>query len=306
MKHFIALVLFLILCLSFSACGSQQTPADSPSDTAAASTDPVPAEETTIPEETDPYEAFYCSWVNLRGDGTMTLDDQGTAVFNGTSGTYEFEDNTLHITLPDSHVRLDITDHNGIPRLVSGWKYQDFVPETAAGAFAPYTVELTMDNWNTYFELYEAPTFGYINLVMPETGVPDFELRMKPEYVYKLLDAPNGDDSMSKLNPIFTFSYDALGYTYEKDDNGEFVFEFLEALDSAQQKMIPQPRECPVLDYRPFNMSLTETQSPVFVTGGWYAGSSWADSNGEPLEGTVIFPVNPAVTSVTGTLTFLP
>lgn len=70
--------------------------------------------------------------------------------------------------------------------------------------------------------------------------------------------------------------------------------------------MIPQPRECPLLDYRPYNMTLNEEQSPLFVSGGWYAGNGWTDNEGNPDKDTVIYPVNPAVTSVSGTLTLLP
>lgn len=304
MNKAIALLLICALCITLAACGGSE-PAAAPVTEPAVQAQLPETQPETEPEP-DPYEAFYCNWVNLRGDSAMTLDSQGNVTYDGAQGSYAIEGEVLSISLEDAQIQLDITDHNGIPRLICGWQYMDFVPETAAGDFEPYTVELTMDNWNTYFDLHETAAFGYINLVMPETGVPDFELRMKPEYVYKLLDAPNGDDSMSKLNPIFTFSYDALGYTYKKGDNGEFVFEFLEALDSAQQNMIPQPRECPLLDYRPYNMTLNEEQCPLFVNGGWYAGNGWTDNDGNPDKGTVIYPINPAVASVSGTLTLLP
>ena len=195
MKQFLALVLSLILCLSFSACGSQQTPADSPSDTAAASTDPVPAEETTIPEETDPYEAFYCSWVNLRGDGTMTLDDfaalkeaQPEVVSTGAVGKL-LDSYTWYVAVPVERALLDRFDEGGRYRLTFPYNYN-------------LTLEMTLERAVTEYEREDAVLI-FACTSMPEgfsyLRVQNVEITMRaqsgilvPEEAVRIVDGVTG------------------------------------------------------------------------------------------------------------------
>lgn len=302
MKKGIILVLMIALCLCLAACqsGNQATAAQS------APTEQAEATQTTQTEPVDPYSHLYGTYTNLRGEQVLTLDAAGKATEDGVEGTYVIEGETMTVTLPKRILELQVTDHKGTPRLICGWQYLDYVPEAAAADFAPVTVELTMDNWMEYFELREIGSFGYVGVVAPETGVPDFELWLKPEYVYKLVDAPNPDDVTPKLNVVCTFQYDALAYSFKVKNSGETQFTFHEKLDSKMKQMVPEPRECALVDFRPMNMTLTDTQCPVFVNGGWYAGRMMTNENDEPVEGTIVYPVNPSLTSIQGTITLLP
>lgn len=298
-------VLTLFLCMLFlllSACGAPDSVPEAPSEIAV-------TEQTAEPTQTepvDPYSHLYGTYTNLRGEQVLTLDAEGKATEDGVEGTYVIEGEIMTVTLPKRILELQITDHKGTPRLICGWQYLDYVPEAAAADFAPVTVEVTMDNWTEYFELRESGAFGYVGIVAPETGVPDFELWLKPEYVYKLLDAPNPDDVMPKLNVVCTFQYDALAYSFKVNSSGETEFTFHEKLDYKMQTMVPEPRECELVDFRPMNMTLNDTQCPVYVSGGWYAGRIMSNENDEPVEGTIVYPVNPSLASIQGTITLLP
>lgn len=104
MKKAIALLLISALCITLAACGSSN-PAAAPQTNTAEQTHPAETQPETEPEP-DPYEAFYCSWVNLRGEGAMTLDAQGNAVYNGEQGTYAIEGELLTISLPEDNIQL--------------------------------------------------------------------------------------------------------------------------------------------------------------------------------------------------------
>lgn len=300
MKKILALLLTLALCLSFAACQSGE---DKPADTLDAlpeSTDAPMAESTEATEE-DIYSHYCGTWVNLQGDTAlvMILEPQGKATLGGADYTYAIEDNNIVLSNPENEITLEITDHNGIPRLANRLVPMDFVPEAEKDAFAPITVEITMDNWEEYFVLKESYTTGYVDVVCPEEGVPDFELWLKPEYVYKLLDTPTNE--MGTIgNVIFTFNYDAGFYSFKVNKDGVATFTFAEECPEKHKNLIPEPRECPLLDWRSYGMILSDKQCPVFVNGGWIVGRR------SDTDGYYLYPVNPTVASASGTITLLP
>lgn len=290
MKKILALFLTLALCLSFAACQSGEDAAEVPAE----STDSAAANESTgeTEPEVDVNAPYYGTWVNLYDNTAMTLEPQGKATLDGADYTYAVADGIVTLSAPDAEITLDITDHNGISRLVNRAVSMDFVPEAEIDAFAPVTVELTMDNWEEYFVLCEEPSFGYVDLPCPETGVPDFEVRLKEEYIPRLLDTPTNDNM--ELNVVFVFGYDAAAYEF-KLSGEEYTFQFLDTVPSQYVSMIPEPRECILRDYRSWGMV-----DPIWAWGGWYA--SWMG----PSSGTVLYPINPYVTDVHGTITLLP
>lgn len=319
MKKFISLMLILALCLCLAACESKEEKAQKQAladanalmesgDYAAAkeayaalgdyedAAGKVQEADQKIDEQE--YGQYYGTWVNLYDDQRMTLEAMGMGTLDGTDCTYAIDGATLTLSGLEREISLEITDHNGTPRLVNREMSLDLVPEAEVEAFAPVTVDITMDNWEEYFVLREDPSFGYVDLPCPETGVPDFELWMKPEYVYKLLDVPTND--MMELDVVFTFAYEAGAYEYKVNTAGEYTFTFLDKVPSQYTGMIPEPRECTLQDYRPMGMILNETQCPVAVWGGW------TTSRKGPNSGIVLFPTNPSVASVRGTITLLP
>jgi hypothetical protein len=241
---------------------------------------------------------LYGTWKNLYNDSVLTLEAMGQGTLDGEACVYAATDSELTISGQEQDITLEITDHNGILRLVNRGAGWDLVPEAEAEAFAPVTVELTMDNWEEYFILKEVMSTGYTGAVMPEEGIPDFEIWMKPECIDRLVDTPT-DDSM-KLNVVFTFNYDAACYQHKSDSEGVPTFTFRDTPPANMVSMIPAPRECPLVDWRSYGMVANDDQCPVYAWGGWYSGM------GDDTSGTTLYPVNPSVASVSGTITLLP
>ncbi len=143
-KRLIAVLLLLTLFVSLTACGGQQTPAPTPTDTATADTTAAPAEETTAPEAevtpVDPATLYVAdTYETSLGSILHAYTDQTAAAFAGVCryyaangytlyeewsqndnlfATYEKDDTVVHVYYQPSLSELNIvTDAGGISTL---------------------------------------------------------------------------------------------------------------------------------------------------------------------------------------------
>ena len=117
MKKLIALLLALMLCLSFAACNGKEAaqPAEQNGEANAAEESEAAAEEAAetpaLPAET---------WVNLYSGWKLTLNSDGTLTFGDYSGTWTLEDKLLtikYMAANEIERSFDLTEENGAPLL---------------------------------------------------------------------------------------------------------------------------------------------------------------------------------------------
>lgn len=133
------------------------------------------------------------TWKNIPSALELTFEADGTCAFAAygeqLSLTYSHSDGIVNIPSPLSF-SLEVTEKDGVTHLIgnSGPPALDLVPEANYEALAPETVEITMDNWDTYFELRETyeeylGEFGEFSYRMPTYGI-----FLKDEYCELLTD----------------------------------------------------------------------------------------------------------------------
>lgn len=154
------------------------------------------------------------TWKNIPSDLELTFEADGTGII-GSYGerfslTYRHSDGIVNVLSP-MPFSLDVTEKDGVIHLIGNTNSLalDLVPEANYEALAPQTVEISIDNWDTYFELRE--TFnGYRN----EFGeyvyrMPTYGMFLKDEYCALLTEGG--------ANVDFEISYDEV--LYQIDDN---------------------------------------------------------------------------------------
>ena len=172
MKKFIALALILMLCLGMTACG--------------ASEDEKAFEEANALLEAGDYEGalekFYSiglynqtaekiyqieeqlraekvsfltgTWKDLNNDLTLTFSEKGKFTVTDSDGTgsdgeawYDANDQLYLFEA------VEIREIDGVTHMTG--EYNDWVSEADYEVIGPRSVEITMDNWNDYFEIRE-------------------------------------------------------------------------------------------------------------------------------------------------------
>lgn len=133
------------------------------------------------------------TWKNIPSALELTFEADGTCAFASygeqLSLTYSHSDGIVNILSPLSF-SMEVTEKDGVTHLIGNSDFQtlDLVPEANYEALAPETVEITMDNWDTYFELRETyeeylGEFGEFSYRMPTYGI-----FLKDEYCELLTD----------------------------------------------------------------------------------------------------------------------
>ena len=156
--------------------------------------------------------------LTLREDGSFVL-----AINELTyTGTYTYENNTVTISQP-LVLSFDLVSDNDVVHLVCSTN-GDFVPEANYDALCAKEIEITMDNWQEYFELKEVNDihvneFGEVSSVRPSVGIflkEEYYSRL-PEYYY--------DVGISFEITYDEAKYQLLGCTPD-DFKDEFIGEY--------------------------------------------------------------------------------
>lgn len=319
-KRFLSLFLALVLCLGMTACGSADDKAFEEADAllAAGDYDGAIAAFSAIGRyqeisakiaeaeklRNDANAGFlFGKWKNLGVDASLTLNQDGSGVLADGAGvysiTYSYENNVVSLTQP-LVITLVVETHNGVTHLICDGYNMDFIPEADYATAGPAHIELTMDNWQEYFELREVNDiglnpFGEVSHVTPTAGI-----FLKEEYYSRLLK------NYSAVEISFELTYNNAEYQVLNVQPGEFKHELA---GQYERKLISESPEMysaivNIEDHRQYS-SFVE-QSPYYNTlsGRHFAhlGSS-SDGYGNY---TIGCHTNFQVSRVIGTLKLFP
>lgn len=201
MKKIIALLLAAVMCLSLAACGGGEKPntTDTSGIQQGEQLGGEIADNNDIDNSDDPEVDFVkilmngnCFWscVNRNGAGFGFIED-GTTV--NPDGTWELVDNTVTITLEDgSSDSYEIKEMNGAYYLVGNHDILHGM-QISTEDIPSKKVEITMDNWQEYFEFVSASEEKLDQFGEPTGEVEEAHcLKLKDEY-YKYFIYVNSD-----------------------------------------------------------------------------------------------------------------
>ncbi len=241
------------------------------------------------------------TWMDIHSSTVLTVSEEGSVRITDSYGTdYEStawpEGDTVYI-----YSDTVLTEIDGIPHLKGEWN--DFVPEenyeAIMEALAPKLVEITLENWETYFERREG-SVAYVN----ESGeiasyVFGFQYCLRDEYEAKLA---NG---MESVNVTFEVEYGYASYYVEGDyPNGEFYLgeqffdpsaEYGRKIYTSKVYLIAYDENC-ITDFDGYCTTL----SGGSINNGVYNGSKWVERY------NAMVPNDPVLIAVSGTLELLP
>lgn len=166
---------------------------------------------------------LFGEWFDLSGDYVFTFghDGEGSIVLGETIAiTYSCEGNVITITSPINFT-LNVTEIDGVTHIVSQAYGYDLVREENYNVLRPMAVEITLDNWQEYFELQEVNEisvneFGDISSVYPTIGI-----FLKEEYADRLADG------YGAVDVTFELSYDEALFEVLGVEPDAFASEFL-------------------------------------------------------------------------------
>lgn len=263
MKKAISLMLAFVLCLSLCACGKSEAVKNTEALIDAIGEVTIDSESAILAAEeaynalsdeekavVENYQAlcdarasldellflhsFLGKWIEIRSGMTFVFNEDGTGTYEEGSAsvpiTYEVIDETVRVNVYG--LQLDfymVVDADGITH------FQNFecdcVRESDFEAMKPKAIEITVENWNTYFEIREIVAlikneFGeytdveitsgiflkdeYLEVLSEQAGFYPSEVTFEVQYdhLYKNLefDKATGEYSLSKENYYPEFS----------------------------------------------------------------------------------------------------
>ena len=236
-KRLLSLILALVLCLSLAACASEEDKAFEAADALLAAGDyegaiaafsaigryqeisdkiykaeMMRAEEARL-SSIAAAEAYFGNWVNIspyytETTVTLALNANGIGTMAWGEDTHDSNINYKDsiISLDNPIMDLKVTDIDGITHLISEEYNMDFVSEANVAAFTPIDIEITLDNWQEYFEIKEVNSisinaFGEVDYVQPCIGI-----FLKEEYYDRLLE------NYWDMELAFELTYDETAY----------------------------------------------------------------------------------------------
>ena len=243
---------------------------------------------------------------DVSNDSALTLQEDGTFLLtSGTekyTGTYTYENNTVTISQP-MVLSFVLGEKDGITHLVCDM-LGDFVPEANYDDLCAKEIEITVDNWQDYFEMKEVNNiqvnqFGEVSSVRPSIGI-----FLKEEYYSRL------PENYYNVDISFELTYDEEVYQLlgGMPDNFEWDFIGLYELVPAESRWRDNSETgctdiCTVNDRR-HDTNISE-QSPFFntVSAQWgIIRSGTSSSNYVLCHGAT----NIQVSRVIGTLKLFP
>lgn len=149
---------------------------------------------------------LYGTWKNLYSDAVLTMHEDGTGVLTTEDNTYDirytYEDGILTLDNPVTFV-LTVSEENGICHLINDVNSMNFVTEADYEEVGPREVEITMENWEQYFELKHVRSLLYDQFGEPTAAAFNYAIYLKEEYVEKLA---GGDQGLHDL--VFKLEFD--------------------------------------------------------------------------------------------------
>ncbi len=317
MKKLIALLLALVLCLGLAACASE-----SEDDKALAAANALmesgdyeaamdaygeipmykeisekieEAYGKIISEKAAPYVG---TWKDLNSNVSFTVNPDGTMQIVDFEG--EIYDSMVGYDGENVYVygNLAFVDADGITHLKD--EYNDFVPAENYDALCAKEVEITLENWETYFELREAKgtytnDFGEVEYVNIGYGI-----FLRDEYAQKLKDQWDSVHVTFRMQYDEEYHYVDGDYPYGDYSLGEM---FIDPWHEYQTK--EEVREVSSYFYvegTNYVSDLLNHYAADFTMG--YV-MNWNNLTQEEIP-TAVIPVNPQIVEVVGTLTLFP
>ena len=238
MKKILALLLAAVMCFSLAACGGETSNTDDTSSTeqlGGESTENDTNENTESPYSNHPLLVYlYGQWKlrvkdNYQQDeeipcSALTINEDGTCVVDGVSGTWDFSDETrddfliINIFVDGEH-RFTSAYYERY-KSIGVWSagYNGPVDTSWLNMTTTEAITLTTDNWRDYFELvteprYEEDAFGDLyRLVLVQY------IALKEEYASNVVCI---DDVFAELKSTATRYYitlDAANDSYTLGD----------------------------------------------------------------------------------------
>jgi len=317
-KKLIFLCLALVLCLSLAACASEEDKAFEAANALLEAGDYDGAiaaftaigryqeindkinEAIKLREEAN-VGFLLGTWKDVVSGHTFQFETEGKALLTSaygqseiTSLEYSYSEGTVRITAPIV-LPLQVVEMDGVTHLVDVNNQYDLVPEAEYEALAPIVVEITMDNWQEYFELREVEDVQENTFGEAEYRQPGYAVFLKDEYVERLVTDYNA-------KPIgFELQYDECMYMITGDFlSGEY--ELTEGKPWWQSDPLGQglTATTEVWDRRTGVYSET---SDLYnsVSGFFHNAGSWRTSD-ETAE-YICLPINGQIIRAQGTLT---
>ena len=335
-KRFLTLILALVMCLAMTACASEEDKAFEAADALLAAGDyegaiaafssigryaeisekiyeaemlRIEAERLAGAANAEP---LYGNWINTKGDVvgtdiTLAINPDGNCTLvwgeTVTDSSYRCSDNLFTIDMMVIDLKIEVIE--GITHLIYDEYNMDFVSEADYPAFAPQDIEITLDNWQDYFEMKETKSiqvnaFGEVSYVQPAVGI-----FLKEEHYDRLLE------NYWDMELAFELTYDETPYKVLNCTPEDFDYSFLGNYEMEPATNVPSWWEmqtgCTVIGnvYDNRNADWLAEQSPFNGTFsaeiGMYGGG-YGDNNAQ----YVSLWTNIQVSRVTGTLRLYP
>lgn len=249
---------------------------------------------------------LFGTWKDLSSDQTLTLREDSTYMLvagaETWTGTYTYENNVVTISQPIV-LSFELVNDEDITHLVCS-AIGNFVHETNYDALCAKEIEITMDNWQEYFELKEVNNvyvneFGEVSSVCPSIGI-----FLKEEYYSRL------PDNYWDMELSFELIYDEASYKVLNCTPDEYDYNFdgnyeIEPVNPPQWWKMETG--CTVIGnvYDQRNTTHLSEQSPYFKTVSAEM-PMWCDSASEGNTQYITRWTNVQVSRVIGTLKLFP
>lgn len=229
----------------------------------------------------------------FEADGAATLSQDGTV----TTLAYTYSDNTVTITEPVV-LKLKVAEVDGITHITYAETGYDLVPEAEYEALAPYSVEITMDNWEEYFELRQVKNIGVNEFGEVTYSAPGYGVFLKEEY-YDLLKEPSVDFEVTYDEACFQVT----GYEGDSPDYN-FIGEYT-LIPTAAPYWWELQTGCsttaPVYDQREWDDGNELNPYYHTIAAQFYVGGYWSEDGSNVY---YCFVENAHISRVQGSLTF--
>jgi len=319
LARIICLVLACVLCLSLAACASQEDKdfeaanalleaGDYDGAIAAFSaigryqeiSDKI-AEAVQLRDEAN--GGFLVgNWRDTHSNSTMYLNSDGSAFlheYESIDFSYRYADNKIVADAPLG-ISFDVTEMDGVTHLVASEKNYDFVLDADYAPYEPKEVQITLDNWDEYFELREADNVMYNEFGDVTYNSPGYGVFLK-EAFYTRFASADVDFEMTYDEAC----YKIIGFTPESS-NWSVILNDYELESATPPYWIDLGTGCTatatVYDYNrwdklPEEPYYQKIAAEFFVSGGLF-------SSGSTMYCTLVS--NPQITRVQGSMMLRP
>jgi len=130
---------------------------------------------------------LFGTWLDISSGNSYIFENKGSGQIDSGLARVAFEykctDDVVMINSPVS-CELTVSEIDGVTHLISD--ELDLVPEADYAALAPYDVEISMDNWQEYFDLRKVDYVEFNAFNEPEWRNNSYALVLRDEYAQQL------------------------------------------------------------------------------------------------------------------------